>query len=45
VDAFLHILGLVLFILGVIGLSAGITWAVVKLSPTKDKAKKSPATP
>jgi len=40
VDAFLGLLGLVAFILGIVAFSAGITWAVVKISPTRDKADK-----
>ena len=39
-DAFLGLLGLVVFIAGIIAFSAGITWATVKLSPTRDKADK-----
>jgi hypothetical protein len=32
----LGLLGILLFIICVIGLAAGVTWVVVKLSPLKD---------
>ncbi len=38
----LGLLGLVVFILGVIALAAGVTWTVVRISPTPG-AKKKPA--
>ena len=34
------VLGLIVYIVGVISLAAGITWAVVRISPTKDKPVK-----
>ena len=39
-ETFLGVLGLVAFIAAIVALSAGITWAVVKISPTRDKAEK-----
>ena len=33
----LDFLGLIVYIVGVIALAAGVTWAVVRISPTKDK--------
>lgn len=42
-DTTLGVLGLVLFIAAVIAFSAGVTWAVVKISPTRDKAEKQAA--
>jgi hypothetical protein len=36
VNAFLGLLGLVIFSVCIIGLAAGMTWVVVKLSPTPD---------
>ena len=38
----LGIIGLVAFIAGVIGLAAGVTWVVVKLSPAPGRKKKTP---
>ena len=38
----LGLLGIVAWILIVIGLAAAITWAVVKLSPTKTERADSP---
>jgi hypothetical protein len=37
----LGIVGLVIFIVCVIGLSAGVTALVVRISPTRDKAKQT----
>ena len=42
-DTALGILGLILFMAVIVGFAAGITWAVTKLSPTKDKAEKKAA--
>jgi len=36
----LGLIGLVLFIASVIALAAGVTWLVVKLSPTPGRKKK-----
>lgn len=42
VETVLEFLGLILYVVGVIALAAGVTWAVVRISPTKDaKATKS----
>jgi hypothetical protein len=38
----LGILGILLFIVGVISLSAATTWLVVKISPAKHKKKPAP---
>jgi len=41
------VLGLILFvvyIIGIIGLAAGITWLVVRLSPAKKPKPETPAT-
>jgi len=39
-DAALGLIGLVLFIAAVVGLAAGMTWLVIKLSPAKDRRDK-----
>ena len=41
-DTVLGLLGIVAWILIVIGLASAITWAVVKLSPTKTERTDSP---
>jgi hypothetical protein len=38
-NSLLGIVGLVIFIVCVIALSAGVTAAVVRISPTRDKSK------
>jgi hypothetical protein len=43
VETFLELLGLLLFIAIVIGLAAGVTALVVKISPTRDKAAQQQA--
>jgi hypothetical protein len=45
VDNVLGILGIIVFIVGVISLAAGVTWLVVKVSPTPGRKKKTPAEP
>ena len=40
----LGLIGLLAFIVCVIGFAAGVTWTVVKLSPLRDKPKQPPAT-
>jgi hypothetical protein len=42
VTSVLGIIGLVVFIAGVISLAAGVTWIVVKVSPTPGRKKKTP---
>ena len=46
-DTVLGLLGLALYIVVIIGIACGITWLVVKLSPSKSQkqleAKKTPA--
>ncbi|MGZ8695671.1 MAG: hypothetical protein ACXWYS_09555 [Gaiellaceae bacterium] len=39
----LGLIGLALFIVGVIALSAGVTWLVIRLSPTQRDKKRTPA--
>jgi hypothetical protein len=36
-ETFLGLLGVAVYIVGVIALAAVVTWAVVKISPSKDK--------
>jgi hypothetical protein len=45
-DAVLGLIGLAIFVAGVIGLAAGMTWLVIRVSPSKDRPKKAetPAT-
>jgi hypothetical protein len=38
----LGLLGLAVFVVSVIALAAGVTWAVVKLSPLREKPKPKP---
>jgi hypothetical protein len=45
VNTFLELLGLVLFILAVVGFAALLTWATVKISPTRDKGEQPTSTP
>ena len=40
VETVLGLIGLVLFIFCVVALAAGVTWAVVRLSPTPGSKKK-----
>jgi hypothetical protein len=46
-DTVLGLLGLAVYIVVILGLAAGVTWLVVKLSPSKSQkqleAKKNPA--
>jgi hypothetical protein len=39
VETLLGLIGLALFIVGVIALAAGITWAVVKITPAEKRPK------
>jgi hypothetical protein len=39
---FLGVLGIIVFIVCVIALAAGVTWLVVKISPTPGSKKKKP---
>ena len=34
-DTVLGLIGLVIYIVGIVSLAAGVTWVVVKLSPSK----------
>jgi len=44
VENVLDFLGLILYIVGVIGMAAGATWLTVRISPTRDpKPAKPPA--
>ena len=36
-ETFLGLLGLLLYIIGILSLAAGVTWVVVKLSPSKSQ--------
>ena len=48
-DTVLGLLGMAIYMVIVVGLAAGVTWLVVKLSPSKSQkqldAKKAGATP
>jgi hypothetical protein len=37
VHTFFSFIGLIFYVVLVIGLAAGVTWLVVRISPTKDK--------
>jgi len=41
----LGVLGLIVFIVCVVGFAAGITWLVVKVFPSSSKKKPEPQTP
>jgi hypothetical protein len=41
VETVLGLLGLALFIVGVISLAAAVTWAVVKITPAEKRPKKT----
>jgi hypothetical protein len=41
VETVLGLVGLALFIVGVIALAAGITWAVVKITPAEKRPKQT----
>jgi hypothetical protein len=45
VDAALGIIGLIVFVAAIVGLSAAVTWLVIKVSPTRDKPKSVEAEP
>jgi hypothetical protein len=36
-DTVLGLIGLVIYIIGIVSLAAGVTWLVVKLSPSKSQ--------
>ena len=40
-ETLLGLLGLAVFIVGVISLAASVTWAVVKITPAEKRAKKT----
>jgi hypothetical protein len=42
VHTFLAIVGLALFVVGVVALAAAVTAAVVRISPTQNKPKQQP---
>ena len=42
---FLGLIGLALFVVGVISLAAGVTYLVIKISPTQREKKKTVETP
>jgi hypothetical protein len=41
-DGVLGIIGLIVFVAGIISLSAAVTWLVIKISPSRDKPKSEP---
>jgi hypothetical protein len=41
VETLLGLVGLALFIVGVIALAAGVTWTVVKITPAERQPKKT----
>jgi hypothetical protein len=41
-DTVLGLIGMVIYIVGTIALAAGVTYAVVRISPTKRRGKTSP---
>jgi hypothetical protein len=41
VETVLGLVGLALFIVGVIALAAGVTWAVVKITPAEKRPKQT----
>jgi hypothetical protein len=43
-DTALGLIGLLLYAAAIIGLAAGVTWLVVKISPSEKPAKPEPAT-
>jgi hypothetical protein len=45
VDTVLGLLGIVVYAVGVLSLSAGVTYLVVKLSPSKSARKPEPPAP
>jgi len=40
-DEALGVIGLILFVAAIIALAAGMTWAVIKISPSRDRPKKA----
>ena len=40
-DAVLGLLGMIVFIVGVIALAAAVTWAVVKITPARSRKTES----
>jgi hypothetical protein len=44
-DTVLGLIGLVLFIAGVVGFAALVTFIVIKISPAKDRPKKADPAP
>jgi hypothetical protein len=44
VDTSLDLLALVLFIVAIVAFAALLTWATVKISPTRDKGEKPSST-
>jgi hypothetical protein len=45
VGTFLGLIGLALFVVGVIALAAGVTYLVIRISPTQREKKKTAETP
>jgi hypothetical protein len=44
-ETFLGLLGLVVYIVSIIGLAAGITWLVVRLTPSSKPKPAAPSEP
>jgi hypothetical protein len=45
VATFLGLIGLVIFVAGVIGLAAGVTYLVIRISPTQREKKRTADAP
>jgi hypothetical protein len=45
VETFLGLIGLALFVVGVIALAAGVTYLVIRISPTQREKKKTVESP
>jgi len=45
VETFLGLIGLALFVVGVIALAAGVTYLVIRISPTQREKKKTAESP
>ena len=44
-ETFLGLIGLALFVVGVIALAAGVTYLVIRISPTQREKKKTAESP
>jgi hypothetical protein len=41
-ESVLGVISLIVYIAAIVGLSAGVTWLVIKISPSRDKPKSEP---